>query len=207
MDWLIAEGETDAARLYRPDRRPVRDPRAPTGARRFEREWAAPIPRGASSRCATTPTRTGTPAPSSPRTLLAAAGSCASARRSRAATGATGTASRRSSQARAAAAALRVRAVRRVPGAAAPGRRAAARGARQDVLRGRVAVHRLRRRRAGKTTWAIDGVVHLAAGAAWLGIPVPRPVRVLVIENEGPAELFREKLAPRSTPGAARTRP
>ena len=46
----------------------------------------------------------------------------------------------------------------------------------------------------GKSTWTIDGVVHLAAGADWLGIPVPRPVRVLVIENEGPAGLFQQKL-------------
>jgi AAA domain len=46
----------------------------------------------------------------------------------------------------------------------------------------------------GKSTWTIDGVVHLAAGVDWLGIPVPRPVRTCVIENEGPPGLFQEKL-------------
>jgi hypothetical protein len=47
---------------------------------------------------------------------------------------------------------------------------------------------------SGKTTWTIDGIAHLAAGEPWLGIPVPRPVRVAVIENEGPPSLFQQKL-------------
>ena len=47
---------------------------------------------------------------------------------------------------------------------------------------------------SGKSTWTLDGGVHLAAGVAWLGIPVPRPVRVLLIENEGPAGLFQAKV-------------
>jgi hypothetical protein len=47
---------------------------------------------------------------------------------------------------------------------------------------------------SGKSTWQIDGIVHLAAGVDWLGIPVPRPVRILVIENEGPPSLFQQKL-------------
>lgn len=47
----------------------------------------------------------------------------------------------------------------------------------------------------GKTTLTIDGACHLAAGDAWLGIPVPRPQRVLIIENEGPRPHFRAKLA------------
>jgi hypothetical protein len=47
---------------------------------------------------------------------------------------------------------------------------------------------------AGKTTLAIDLTFHLAAGDAWLGIPVPRPMRVLLIENEGPRPLYRAKL-------------
>jgi AAA domain len=47
---------------------------------------------------------------------------------------------------------------------------------------------------AGKTTLCVDLACHLAAGAAWLGMPVPRPVRVLLIENEGPRPLFRAKL-------------
>jgi hypothetical protein len=47
---------------------------------------------------------------------------------------------------------------------------------------------------AGKTSLALDLAVHLAAGDSWLRIPVPHPVRVLVIENEGPRPLFRRKL-------------
>lgn len=47
---------------------------------------------------------------------------------------------------------------------------------------------------AGKSTLAFDLACHLAAGAPWLGIPVPRPVRVLLIENKGPRALLRAKL-------------
>jgi hypothetical protein len=47
---------------------------------------------------------------------------------------------------------------------------------------------------AGKTTLAIDLACHLAAGRYWLGIPVARPVRALMIENEGPRALLRRKL-------------
>jgi hypothetical protein len=52
---------------------------------------------------------------------------------------------------------------------------------------------------SGKSTWTIDGIVHLAAGAAWLGIPVPRPVRICIVENEGPPSLFQQKLAAKIT--------
>jgi hypothetical protein len=47
---------------------------------------------------------------------------------------------------------------------------------------------------AGKTTLEVDLVFHLAAGLDWLGLSVPRPVKVLVIENEGPRGKFRVKL-------------
>lgn len=47
---------------------------------------------------------------------------------------------------------------------------------------------------AGKSTWTIDGAAHLAAGVPWLGIPVPRPVRCLLLELEGPGGLFQKKL-------------
>ena len=46
----------------------------------------------------------------------------------------------------------------------------------------------------GKTTLTIDAVFHLASGIPWLGFPVERPLRVLVVENEGPREPFRTKL-------------
>ena len=47
---------------------------------------------------------------------------------------------------------------------------------------------------AGKTTFTIDAVGHLASGVRWLEIEVPRPLRFLVIENEGSRGMFREKL-------------
>lgn len=48
---------------------------------------------------------------------------------------------------------------------------------------------------SGKTTVSIDIVVHMAAGRSWMDFPVPRPVRTLLIENEGPRGKFRRKLA------------
>jgi hypothetical protein len=47
---------------------------------------------------------------------------------------------------------------------------------------------------AGKTTWTLDGVAHLASGTTWLGLEVPCAVRVVVVENEGPRGKFRTKL-------------
>jgi hypothetical protein len=46
----------------------------------------------------------------------------------------------------------------------------------------------------GKTTATIDAVFHLASGLPWLGFAVGRPLRILIIENEGPQEPFRQKL-------------
>jgi 5S rRNA maturation endonuclease (ribonuclease M5) len=46
----------------------------------------------------------------------------------------------------------------------------------------------------GKTTLMVDAAFHLASGRDWLGFKVPRPLRVLIIENEGPQEMFRRKL-------------
>jgi hypothetical protein len=48
---------------------------------------------------------------------------------------------------------------------------------------------------SGKTTLTVDLVPHLASGTPWLGFPVERPVRCLLIENEGPRQKFREKIA------------
>jgi hypothetical protein len=47
---------------------------------------------------------------------------------------------------------------------------------------------------AGKTTIEVDLVCHLASGSPWLGLPVPAPVRILIVENEGPRGKFRRKL-------------
>lgn len=48
---------------------------------------------------------------------------------------------------------------------------------------------------AGKTTLSIDAACHLAAGSQWLGITVPAPIRIMLIENEGPRGPFRRRLA------------
>ena len=47
---------------------------------------------------------------------------------------------------------------------------------------------------AGKTTLEIDLVAHLGAGLPWNGIAVPRPIRQLIVENEGDRAEFRAKL-------------
>ena len=47
---------------------------------------------------------------------------------------------------------------------------------------------------AGKTTLMVDAACHLGAGEDWLGLPVPRALRVLLIEVEGPRPLMRAKL-------------
>jgi AAA domain-containing protein len=47
---------------------------------------------------------------------------------------------------------------------------------------------------AGKTTLMIDLAMHWGAGADWLGITVARPLRVGIIEDEGPRPLLRAKL-------------
>lgn len=48
---------------------------------------------------------------------------------------------------------------------------------------------------AGKTTLSIDAMAHLASGTEWLGLTVPKPLTVLLIENEGPRGPFRQRLA------------
>lgn len=47
---------------------------------------------------------------------------------------------------------------------------------------------------AGKTTLTLDAVFHLAGARNWLGMPVERPVRSLVVENEGPRAFWRRML-------------
>jgi hypothetical protein len=47
---------------------------------------------------------------------------------------------------------------------------------------------------SGKTTLMMDAACHLGAGQDWLGLRVPRPLRVLLIEVEGPRPLMRGKL-------------
>jgi hypothetical protein len=47
---------------------------------------------------------------------------------------------------------------------------------------------------AGKTTMMLTVIASLASAQPWLGIPVARPVRVMMIENEGPKAPFIEKI-------------
>ena len=49
----------------------------------------------------------------------------------------------------------------------------------------------------GKTTWFVDLALHLAAGVDYPPFSVPHPVSILMVENEGPEELFAEKLESR----------
>jgi len=57
---------------------------------------------------------------------------------------------------------------------------------------------------AGKTTLTVDMAAHLGSGTPWLGIEVPRPVNITLIENEGPRGKFRQMLSEKtaSWPGA-----
>lgn len=47
---------------------------------------------------------------------------------------------------------------------------------------------------ATKTTLTLDAIAHVCSGADWIGYPTGRPLRALIIENEGPRPQFRSKL-------------
>lgn len=47
---------------------------------------------------------------------------------------------------------------------------------------------------AGKTTLALHAIAHWAAGVPWFGIPTTRPLKLVVIENEGPHDPFVKKV-------------
>jgi hypothetical protein len=49
----------------------------------------------------------------------------------------------------------------------------------------------------GKTTWGVDLFLHMAAGVDYPPFTVPRPVSILLVENEGPEQLFADKLRSR----------
>jgi hypothetical protein len=50
---------------------------------------------------------------------------------------------------------------------------------------------------AGKTTFFVDLALHLAAGVDYPPFTVPAPISILLIENEGPEDLFAAKLEAR----------
>lgn len=47
---------------------------------------------------------------------------------------------------------------------------------------------------SGKTTLMLHAIAHWAAGLPWFGIPCPRAIRIVVIENEGPHDPFVKKV-------------
>jgi hypothetical protein len=47
---------------------------------------------------------------------------------------------------------------------------------------------------AGKTTLAVHAIAHWSAGLPWFGIPIPRPLKIVVIENEGPHDPYARKV-------------
>lgn len=56
---------------------------------------------------------------------------------------------------------------------------------------------------SGKTTLTIDLAFALAAGDSWLGLVEPeRPLRIAIVENEGPRQEFRKKLERKLAHGA-----
>lgn len=57
----------------------------------------------------------------------------------------------------------------------------------------------------GKTTTTNDLGCHMAAGEPWLGNPIARKLKVLIIEAEGPRPMFRRKLKRKMKAWAKRT--
>jgi hypothetical protein len=47
---------------------------------------------------------------------------------------------------------------------------------------------------ASKTTFTVDAVAHICSGTPWHNFPIDRPLRTLLIENEGSRSEFRKKL-------------
>ena len=47
---------------------------------------------------------------------------------------------------------------------------------------------------AGKTTLTLDLCLHMATGTDWLGLTVPRTVKIAIVENDGPRGRFRRKV-------------
>jgi AAA domain len=60
---------------------------------------------------------------------------------------------------------------------------------------------------SGKTTLEIDLSFHLAAGVDWLGFEIAEPVRVMLLENEGPIDEYRLKIRRKLASWGARASP
>ena len=197
LDWTITEGETDAARLFDlvGDRAAILV--LPAGAKAFEREWAAPIPRGATVALCHDDDEDGDAGAEKAAGIIGGR----TLRVRPPVKGGDWCDWDGDREAFLALAQPRPRyeflpyrefAAREFPEAepllGEPGKLFLAVGSLLMVYGADG---------SGKSTWAIDLIVHLAAGVDWLGIPVPRPVRFLIIENEGPPSLFQQKLRDR----------
>jgi hypothetical protein len=196
LDWLIAEGETDAARLYGLAGPGYAILVLPTGAGRFEQDWAARIPRGARIGLCHDADEPGDQGAAKAARIIGG-------RTFRIRPPAESTDWCDWDGDPAAFLTLAHPAIPRYEFASYP-EFAAREFPVAEPLLGEpghilLAVGSLLMvygaDGCGKSTWTVDGIVHLAAGEDWLGIPVPRPARVCIIENEGPPSLFQQKLA------------
>jgi hypothetical protein len=197
LDWIVAEGETDAARLHGLAGERVAIMALPAGARTFKPEWAAIIPRGATVALAHDADEEGDAG--AVRAAQAIGGRTVRLRPPVEGGDWCGWGGGRVEFLALAGA---VRNERRFEFTRLDAFLAHAYPPAEPLLGGPgeifLAVGSLLMvygaDGSGKSTWTIDGIAHLAAGVPWLGIPVPRPVRVAVIENEGPPSLFQAKL-------------
>jgi hypothetical protein len=196
LDWCVVEGETDGARLYDlvGDRAAVLV--LPSGALAFRPDWAAPIPRGATVALCHDADADGDAGAKKAAAIIG--GKTIRVRPPEGAKDWCAWEGGREEFLQLAAAAREPRGVFLALDAflAHPFPKA-------DPLlgeRGRVYLARgslfmpYGSDGAGKSTWTVDGIAHLASGVDWLGIPVPRPVLFCIIENEGPPDLFQQKL-------------
>ena len=194
LDWLIAEGETDAARLFGllGDRYAILV--LPTGARAFQREWADVIPRGATVACCHDADEDGDQGAEKAAGIIG--GRTVRVRPPVDGGDWCDWDGDRDQFLKLAHPVPRYEfstysefAAREFPNAdpllGTPSKVLLATGSLLMVYGADG---------CGKSTWTIDGLVHLAAGVDWLGIHVPRPASVCMIENEGPPSLFQAKL-------------
>lgn len=202
LDWIIAEGETDAARLVGLVGDGVAVMCLPTGALAFQPEWAAIIPRGATVYTCHDADHDGDEGAKRVERLV---GRVVRVRPPDDAsdwcewTGGREEFVRLVSEAKAAITRVGVEFIAadefasiREPDAAAVVVDADG----STVVPSTGVVLMYGDGGAGKTTLTLDGVCHFVAGVEWLG-GLLRPVRPLVvgwIENEGPSEEFRRKV-------------
>jgi hypothetical protein len=200
LDWFLAEGETDTCRIWDLVGQDCAVMLLPAGARTFRREWADRIPRGATVHLCHDADGEGDAGAGKAALLIGAR-----AVRVRPPDGAKDWCEwagdrdafvRHVAQARAVTSTRERRAVSGEDFTSAEEERPRALLGTTDnnVLPAGGLMLDYGDGGAGKTTRVVDGVAHAAAGIPWLGIPIERPLRILVLENEGPRAMFRHKL-------------